>query len=214
MIRRLKMIFVWVLFVASISIIGLWWIPKGDAPLRGVAVAQEEGRKNLYAFWDSKHFHFRQFRPGVHVVPHRFYILLSWGIFTRHADTIALSYRPFVEKIPTPRLYWSFPSFRAFRDSFDAEEPFSAQADYTLEFPIWSLLLVCGWYPTIVFLRGPIRRHWRRRRGRCASCGYDLRGAVSDHCSECGQALNARVREILSKQRPEDREEKPEQTAT
>ena len=31
-----------------------------------------------------------------------------------------------------------------------------------------------------------IRRIRRRRKGLCIMCGYDLRGAISDQCSECG----------------------------
>ena len=31
----------------------------------------------------------------------------------------------------------------------------------------------------------------------CLACGYDLRGTVSQRCSECGRELDARVREIL-----------------
>jgi hypothetical protein len=32
------------------------------------------------------------------------------------------------------------------------------------------------------------RRRWRRARGRCAGCGYDLAGAPSGPCPECGVA--------------------------
>lgn len=32
----------------------------------------------------------------------------------------------------------------------------------------------------------------------CLACGYDLRGTVSERCSECGRELDARVREILA----------------
>ena len=33
---------------------------------------------------------------------------------------------------------------------------------------------------------GMVRRRWRRRRGRCAACGYDLRGQIEARCPECG----------------------------
>jgi hypothetical protein len=32
------------------------------------------------------------------------------------------------------------------------------------------------------------RRFWRRRRGRCQRCGYDLRGLSGGACPECGTA--------------------------
>ena len=40
------------------------------------------------------------------------------------------------------------------------------------------------WLP----IRGPfvLRRHLRRRRGRCLKCGYDLRGDLPGGCPECG----------------------------
>lgn len=35
----------------------------------------------------------------------------------------------------------------------------------------------------------------------CLKCGYDLRGTVSERCSECGRELDGRVREILTEKR-------------
>jgi hypothetical protein len=34
-----------------------------------------------------------------------------------------------------------------------------------------------------------LRRRWRRRRGRCEQCGYDLTGNKSGVCPECGHRL-------------------------
>ena len=36
-----------------------------------------------------------------------------------------------------------------------------------------------------------LRRRYRRRHGLCLNCGYDLRGAVSDRCTECGHNSEA-----------------------
>lgn len=47
---------------------------------------------------------------------------------------------------------------------------------------------ILGIYPAIAFIRGPWRRHRRRRRGLCIRCGYNLEGNVSGVCSECGEA--------------------------
>ncbi len=35
------------------------------------------------------------------------------------------------------------------------------------------------------------RRRWRRKHGLCVYCGYDLRGATTETCSECGKRIVA-----------------------
>ncbi len=37
------------------------------------------------------------------------------------------------------------------------------------------------------FIRGPLRRYRRRRRGECIGCGYNLTGNESGMCPECGE---------------------------
>ena len=49
---------------------------------------------------------------------------------------------------------------------------------------LWFPLVLLGAYPTIAFIRGPLRRYRRRRRGLCLTCGYDLRGSAG-RCPEC-----------------------------
>jgi hypothetical protein len=46
-----------------------------------------------------------------------------------------------------------------------------------------SCSLTCG-------LRKPAKRLVRIWRGACATCGYDLTGNVSGHCSECGESVS------------------------
>ena len=53
-------------------------------------------------------------------------------------------------------------------------------------FPAWLPFIVFGTYPTIAFVRGPLRRWRRRREGLCLKCAYDLTGNVSGVCPECG----------------------------
>jgi len=36
------------------------------------------------------------------------------------------------------------------------------------------------------------RRRWRRIRGKCVHCGYDVRGVLHDRCPECGKTIAAR----------------------
>ena len=50
------------------------------------------------------------------------------------------------------------------------------------------LLTVLAIYPTIALIRGPWRRHRRRKRGLCLKCGYNLAGNVSGVCPECGKS--------------------------
>jgi hypothetical protein len=60
---------------------------------------------------------------------------------------------------------------------------------YEFAVPIAMPFLVSLVLPTIT-ASGAIRRRDRRRQGRCANCGYDLR-ASSDRCPECGEAIPA-----------------------
>jgi hypothetical protein len=57
---------------------------------------------------------------------------------------------------------------------------------HLLVVPIWMLSSLLAVYPAIAFIRGPLRRHRRRRKGLCLKCGYDLTGNVSGVCPECG----------------------------
>jgi hypothetical protein len=61
----------------------------------------------------------------------------------------------------------------------------------TVELPLWPTFVLLACYPTIAFIRGPVRRWHRRRRGMCAQCGYNLTGNVSGICPECGSPVQA-----------------------
>jgi hypothetical protein len=56
--------------------------------------------------------------------------------------------------------------------------------------PEWTgLLLDTVFYALILStfaFYGPLRRHRRTRRGRCARCAYDLAGDLEAGCPECG----------------------------
>lgn len=52
--------------------------------------------------------------------------------------------------------------------------------------------LVYGLVPALPLIAWPLTREaWRRRAGRCPACGYDLRGAASRPCPECGASEQA-----------------------
>lgn len=55
--------------------------------------------------------------------------------------------------------------------------------------PVWAPFLLLGAYPTVAFIRGPLRLWRRRNTGHCLRCGYDLTGNVSGVCPECGTGV-------------------------
>ncbi|UCE61531.1 MAG: hypothetical protein JSU63_07230 [Phycisphaerales bacterium] len=58
---------------------------------------------------------------------------------------------------------------------------------YALPLGIPSLLFAV--YTAAAFIRGPLRRRRRRRKGLCESCGYNLTGNESGVCPECARRL-------------------------
>ena len=57
---------------------------------------------------------------------------------------------------------------------------------FILRVPLATSFLVFAAYPALAFIRGPVRRHRRRKRGQCVGCGYNLTGNVTGVCPECG----------------------------
>jgi len=55
--------------------------------------------------------------------------------------------------------------------------------------PLWAPAVLLLLPALVAFVRGPVRRSVRRRRGRCLSCGYPLIGLPEPRCPECGTAF-------------------------
>ena len=53
-------------------------------------------------------------------------------------------------------------------------------------FPFWLPTAMLTFVGSVPIFRGPVRRFWRKARGRCEPCGYDLTGNRSGRCPECG----------------------------
>jgi hypothetical protein len=64
--------------------------------------------------------------------------------------------------------------------------------DLDVRIPFWLIYLTLASHALLPVLARTARRLRRRRRqarGRCAECGYDLRGITSSQCPECGAHL-------------------------
>jgi hypothetical protein len=55
-----------------------------------------------------------------------------------------------------------------------------------LVFPLWLTTGVLSAICCLPIVTGPLRQGWRRWRGLCIACGYNLHGNRSGRCSECG----------------------------
>ena len=121
----------------------------------------------------------------------------SWG--DRKICTLATSrgalWLGYYSKIgPTAQLPRRAAGFGGFTYRSSAVRLFQPEPDGTLLYyrqcavtvPLWFLFSVFAAYPTVAFIRGPVRRYRRRRKGLCVKCGYDLTGNVSGICPECG----------------------------
>ena len=58
---------------------------------------------------------------------------------------------------------------------------------------LFPFIMLSATYPIIAFIRGPLRRYRRRRKGLCVKCGYNLTGNTTGICSECGTTTTSGV---------------------
>ena len=58
-------------------------------------------------------------------------------------------------------------------------------------FPFWLLTALLAVLGAVPVFRGPVRQVWRRWRGYCVTCGYNLTGNRSGRCPECGEHIHS-----------------------
>ncbi len=59
--------------------------------------------------------------------------------------------------------------------------------DVDIRIPLWFLFILFTSYPAVaLFIRGPLRRYLRRKKGLCVKCGYNLTGLPEPRCPESG----------------------------
>lgn len=102
----------------------------------------------------------------------------------------------------------SFEQSMNMRSSFlglaDARGTIEYVGGWRIELQAWVVLLLIFMWPILAYLRGPLRRAWWRKDGRCGVCGYNLSGNINGVCTECGSNidLNAFVRPKLDVRMP------------
>jgi hypothetical protein len=57
--------------------------------------------------------------------------------------------------------------------------------------PFWAPFFACGVLPAVLLTRWASVRRYRRRRGLCLACGYDVR-ASGERCPECGAVVRGK----------------------
>lgn len=95
---------------------------------------------------------------------------------------------------PLPRVWTGFQSFALeitrVSGQSSASGLYHRSATYRLPWTTFAgIALLFGILPLRSLIRGPLRTRYRRRRGLCLKCGYNLTGNLSGVCPECGTAL-------------------------
>ncbi|MHC4444560.1 MAG: hypothetical protein ACYTA5_18335 [Planctomycetota bacterium] len=62
-------------------------------------------------------------------------------------------------------------------------------------FPVWLLLVVSLIYPATSIIYTQLRKHYRKKKGVCLNCGYNLFGNVTNICPECGTTFDPKLLE-------------------
>ena len=116
---------------------------------------------------------------------------MIWVAFRE--GSLSVHYGTFVRQPPGPKTRMSeLAGIRVENKKWGAAGSKLGWRRTSLTLPWWmSLVVLCiPFWPLHFVLSGPVRNSFRRLRGQCVHCGYNLRGSPSNICSECGVAFD------------------------
>ena len=116
---------------------------------------------------------------------------MIWVAFRE--GSLSVHYGTFVRQPPGPKTRMSeLAGIRVENKKWGAAGSKLGWRRTSLTLPWWaSLVVLClPFWPLHFVLSGPVRNSFRRLRGQCVHCGYNLRGSPSNICSECGKAFD------------------------
>lgn len=177
----IRNVFIVLLALAAIATVGLGaasyvtplaaTIYRNESKGTYLGVRAERGMLGFYSWWCV---------PGKQRAP----VARSWG----HPFVGMITYDFF----PAPKTYHvsnrpggSYSVSFSYSDWPPVSQRIAASCVVSVHFGSAFGLLAA--YPALAFIRGPLRRHRRRRKGLCLKCAYDLKGNVSGVCPECGK---------------------------
>ena len=113
------------------------------------------------------------------------YFRFGAGVFTAEVDVVIDTQVPAHLPAQIPRWLGAFGYEHLILPNL-GEGPGPQHAHiWRVSCPFWALVAFLASYPSVAFIRGPLRRWRRRRRGSCTECAYDLTGNESGVCPEC-----------------------------
>lgn len=121
----------------------------------------------------------------IHIIRHAVFPEQAWVNIWANGGLLNVSLRWSETHRPNRTRKWQFCGL-FYSDSIH-RLLIESQRQIVVELPFWMMFLLFLAYPCLAFIRGPMRRYGRKRRGRCSQCGYDLTGNTSGRCPECGK---------------------------
>ncbi len=188
MIRKASITVLTVALVATciIALRGQWSAPGGGSRLQLLAFAP-----NDYSWFEVS------LMNGTVLAVHRGCDAPQMVKALRHSAGYdkerLLEHPPHHQSGPLPSVFgcaWSVPHPWLMPGRPRLPSTYSTSSYSFVRFSVWVPIAVFAVYPAIAFVRGPLRRYRRRRRGLCITCGYNLTGNESGVCPECATEIS------------------------